>query len=103
MEIIIPHWAGGGVHTTVIVVCRRWLDEHGKLQAETRRFSTMPQDLDRLRDWLLASGCTASALESTAVSWQPVSNILEGDIKVWLVTAQPAKQLPGRKTDLKDA
>ena len=33
--------------------------------------------------------------------WIPVYNILEGHIKVWLVNAQHAKQVPGRKTDIK--
>ena len=30
-------------------------------------------------------------------------NVLEGYLKVWLVNAQHAKQVPGRKTDVKDA
>jgi len=32
-----------------------------------------------------------------------VYNVLEGYLKVWLVNAQHAKQVPGRKTDVKDA
>jgi transposase len=103
MEIILPNCAGGDVHKRFIVVCHRWLDEHGTLHTETRRFSTMTQDLERLRDWLVAAGCTDIALESTGVYWQPVFNILEGSVRVWLVNAQHAKQVPGRKTDLNDA
>src|ERR687886_550271 len=103
MEIIIPNCAGGDVHKKFIVVCRRWLDEHGKLHTESLRFSTMTQDLERLRDWLVATGCTDIALESTGVYWQPVYNVLEGHVHVWLVNAQHVKQVPGRKTDLNDA
>lgn len=103
MEIIIPNCAGGDVHKRFIVVCHRWLDEYGTLHTQTRRFSTMTQDLERLRDWLVAVGCTDIALESTGVYWQPVFNILEGSVRVWLVNAQHAKQVPGRKTDLNDA
>ncbi len=65
MEILIRNCAGGDVHKKFIVVCRRWLDEHDHVHTETRRFSTMTQDLERLRDWLVAAGCTDIAVEST--------------------------------------
>lgn len=103
MEIIIRNCAGGDVHKKFIVVSRRWLDEHDQFHTETRRFSTMTQDLERLRDWLVQTGCTDIALESTGVYWQPVYNVLEGHVRVWLVNAQHVKQVPGRKTDTKDA
>jgi transposase len=103
MEIIIRNCAGGDVHKKFIVVCHRWIDEHDHLHTETRRFSTMTQDLERLRDWLVAVGCTDIAIESTGVYWQPVFNVLEGHVRVWLVNAQHVKQVPGRKTDTKDA
>ena len=103
MEIIIRNCAGGDVHKKFIVVSRRWLDEHDQVHKETRRFSTMTQDLERLRDWLVQTGCTDIALESTGVYWQPVYNVLEGHVRVWLVNAQHVKQVAGRKTDQKDA
>jgi transposase len=103
MEIIIRNCAGGDVHKKFIVVSRRWLDEHDQLRTETRRFSTMTQDHERMRDWLVQAGCTDIALESTGVYWQPVYNILEGSLRVWLVNAQHVKQVAGRKTDTKDA
>src|SRR5919202_3934025 len=103
MEIILRNWGGGDVHKKFIVVARRWLDEREQLHTETRRFSTMTQDLERLRDWLVQTGCTDIALESTGVYWQPVYNVLEGHVHVWLVNAQHVKQVPGRKTDLNDA
>ena len=103
MEILIRNCAGGDVHKKFIVVCRRWLDDDGRVHQETRRFSTMTQDLERLRDWLVAAGCTDIALESTGVYWQPVYNFLECYVRVWLVNAQHVKQVAGRKTDVKDA
>jgi len=42
------------------------------------------------------------AMESTGVYWKPVFNILEGRFAVMLVNAQHIKQVPGRKTDVKD-
>jgi hypothetical protein len=37
------------------------------------------------------------------VYWQPIYNLLEGQVEVWLVNAHHVKQVPGRKTDVKDA
>jgi len=42
-------------------------------------------------------------MESTGVYWKPVFNILEGRCAVLLVNAQHLQQVPGRKTDVKDA
>ncbi|MBF6614904.1 MAG: IS110 family transposase, partial [Chloroflexi bacterium] len=46
---------------------------------------------------------THVALESTGVYWKPIFNLLEGDFTVWVLNAQHVKNLPGRKTDVKDA
>ena len=42
-------------------------------------------------------------MESTGVYWKPVFHLLEGRFEVMLVNAQHIKQVPGRKTDVKDA
>ena len=47
-------------------------------------------------------GVTHVAMESTGVYWKPVFNLLEGRFEVLLVNAQHIKQVPGRKTDVKD-
>ncbi len=49
-----------------------------------------------------AQGVTHVAMESTGVFWKPVFNILEGNFELLLVNAQHIKQVPGRKTDVKD-
>jgi transposase len=41
-------------------------------------------------------------MESTGVFWKPIWNILEGLLKVILVNARNIKNVPGRKTDVKD-
>jgi transposase len=41
-------------------------------------------------------------MESTGVYWKPVFNLIEGQAEVILVNAQHIKQVPGRKTDVKD-
>jgi len=41
-------------------------------------------------------------MESTGVSWKPVSNLREDDFTLLLVNARHVKAVPGRKTDAKD-
>jgi transposase len=41
-------------------------------------------------------------MESTGVYWKPVWNLLEGRFELMLVNARHIKQVPGRKTDVKD-
>jgi transposase len=54
-------------------------------------------------DWLLAWEVSHVAMERTGDYWKPVSNLLEGNIEVWLVNARHVHNVPGRKTDVKDA
>ena len=62
----------------------------------------MTDDLLQLLEWLVTAECSHAAIESTGVYWRPVFNILEGTIKVILVNAYHIKNVPGRKTDVRD-
>ena len=42
-------------------------------------------------------------MESTGVYWKPIWNILETRFQMVLVNARHIKQVPGRKTDVKDS
>jgi transposase len=57
----------------------------------------------QLSDWLAEGGVTQVAMESTGEYWKPVYNLLENNFELWLVNAHHIKQVPGRKTDVKDA
>ena len=46
---------------------------------------------------------THIAMESTGVYWKPLYNLLEGEFEILVVNAQHIKQVPGRKTDVRDA
>lgn len=64
----------------------------------------MVEDLLALADWLNESDCTHVVMESTGVYWKPVWNVLEAfDFELLLANAHHIKNLPGRKTDMKDA
>lgn len=93
--------AGLDVHKDSVYACVAKSQERG-VTKEVRSFGTTTQELLRLREWLEAEGVTHGAMESTGVYWKPVLNILEGALEVWLANATEVKNLPGRKTDVKD-
>ncbi len=62
----------------------------------------MTRDLLSCKSWLEAEGCTHAALESTGVYWKPIFNILEDSMQIILANARHIKNVPGRKTDVKD-
>jgi transposase len=55
-----------------------------------------------MRDWLLVSGCTVVAMESTGIYWRAVHAELEDYFELIVGNAQHIKNVPGRKTDVKD-
>jgi len=56
-----------------------------------------------MADWLAACGCTHVAMESTGVYWKPVWHVLEGHFVLVLANAMYVRNIPGRKSDVKDA
>lgn len=99
VDVLYTHCCGLDVHKKNVVACT--LTPEGK---EIRTFSTMTNDLIALGDWLKFKGCTHVAMESTASYWKPIYNLLElEEFKVMVVNAKHIKNVPGRKTDVKDA
>lgn len=98
MEIVHRCCAGLDVHAKTVAACLI-KEDGGK---EIRTFSTMTDDLLRLRDWVSSQGCSHVAIESTGIYWKPVFNILEDEVEVMLVNARHVKAVPGRKTDVRD-
>jgi transposase len=103
MDIVYPCCAGLDVHKKTVVACVRRQQPGGRLHKEVRTFGTMTADLLALADWLAHQGVTHVAMESTGVYWKPIWNILEGPFQLLLVNARHIKQVPGRKTDVKDS
>lgn len=102
MEALYRCCAGLDVHKDTVTACVRRVDERGRAREEIRTFGTMTGMLLALADWLLEAGVTHVAMESTGVYWKPVYHVLEGQFELLLVNAQHIKQVPGRKTDVKD-
>jgi transposase len=102
MQVVYQRCCGLDIHKKLIVACLLIWTSQG-MQKEIRTFSTMLDDLFRLRDWLKANECQVVAMESTGVYWKPIWNVLEEELELLLVNAQHLKAVPGRKTDVKDA
>jgi transposase len=101
MDVMHPRSAGIDVHKEMLMVCVRVL-EKGRVEESIRQFSTMTSDILAMADWFASLGVTHVAMESTGVFWKPIYNLLEGRFEVWLCNAHHIKQVPGRKTDVKD-
>lgn len=68
-----------------------------------RCFGCLTPELQSLARWLVACGIKTVALEATGVYWiAPMQVLEEYGLEVYLVDARQAKNLPGRKTDVKD-
>jgi transposase len=102
MDVIYRCCAGLDVHKQTVEGAVRRMEPDGRVQVEIRQFGTMTDDLLEMVEWLKAQGVTPVAMESTGVFWKPIYNILEGHFTVLLVNAHPVKQVPGRKTDVRD-
>lgn len=67
------------------------------------RFESFTEDIEALRDYLLLHKIKTVAMEATGVYWVILYEILEeSGLDVWLVDGKETKQVPGRKTDVKD-
>jgi transposase len=68
-----------------------------------RRFAAFTEDLMALVQWLLACGIRSVAMEATGVYWIPLHQLLsDAGIRVCLVNARHVKNVPGRKSDVRD-
>jgi transposase len=91
--------SGLDVHKDSVYLCI--LQEKGEKIEE--KFGTLTPDLLRLRETLLHYQVEEVAMESTSIYWIPIWNLLTADFEIKLVNPYFIKQLPGRKSDIKDA
>src|SRR5258706_1384514 len=67
------------------------------------RFGTMPDELLRMRAWIVEHQISDVVMESTGVYWMHVYELLESVTTPAVVNAAHVKKVPGRKTDINDA
>ena len=103
MEVQHPRCCGLDVHKATVVACVRLVID-GKAVKETRTFATTTANLIALSEWLTETKCTHVAMEATGVYWKPVWHILsDEDFELVLANAAHIKNMPGRKSNVKDA
>jgi transposase len=85
------------------VACLRTGSAGSTPRKEIRTFKTVRCELEAMREWLEAEGCTTVVMESTGIYWKPVYAVLEGHFELIVGNAQHIKNVPGRKTDVSDS
>jgi transposase len=102
MDLLYTRCAGLDVHPRSVSACAR-LVVNGQVSHEVRTFGCSTRELNEMADWLASVGCTHVAMESTGVYWKPVWHVLEGRFELVLANAMYVRNIPGRKSDVKDA
>jgi len=102
MEEIFDKCCGLDVHRDTIAACVM-IGNGRQKKKEIRTFSTFTNDIKALAKWLKSLGIYHVAVESTGIYWKPIFNVFDGDFDVILVNARHVKNVPGKKTDVKDS
>lgn len=90
---------GLDVHKDSIFVCV--LDESEKIYQN--KFGVLTTELEQMASILSEYGVEEVCMESTSIYWIPVWRVLEPYFDLKLVNPYFIRQLPGRKSDVKDA
>jgi transposase len=103
MDVVVERCAGLDVHRDDVVATvrvpgagrRRW-------DQQTRTFRATLGGLADLAAWLGEFGVTLVGMEA-GVYWKTVFQALEDRFECWLLNAHHLRNVPGRKTDVKDS
>jgi transposase len=108
MEAILERCAGIDVGKKIALVCVMTGPSNKAPTITIRTFATNVRDLEQLDHWLRETGCTHAVMESTGPYWnrehalEPTLRVLESSMTVVLANPRHLKNVPGRKTDVKD-
>lgn len=103
METIVERCCGLDVHQAVVVACVLIGEPGKRARKQVRSFRALSAELAQLRAWLTDEGVTHVAMEATGIYWVPVYAALEGAFDITVGNATHMKNVPGRKTDVKDS
>lgn len=67
---IVHRSAGLDVRQKTVVACLLWENQEGKLKEKVREFTTYPDQLQALADWLKSHAIELTVMESTGVYWK---------------------------------
>jgi transposase len=104
MDVVVERCAGLDVHRdNVVATVRVPSDDRRRWLHKTRTFKATLAGLADLKEWLSGFGVTLVGMEATGVYWKTVFYALEDRFECWLLNAQHLRNVPGRKTDVKDS
>lgn len=104
VEPMVKRCAGLDVHKRQVMGTVLLEQSDGQVQESTREFGTFRADRLALADWLNRLNIELVVMESTGIYWRSIFSTLEvAGLKAHLVNARHVKQVPGRKTDVKDS
>jgi len=104
MQAIYRVVAGLDVHRSLVVATVLAEQANGHVVSHTREFGGFRRDRRALVEWLGGHGVELAVMESTGIYWKSVYAHLEvAGIAALVVNAHHVKQVPGRKTDVKDS
>lgn len=92
--------AGLDIHKDTIYLC---VMNHEEAIIFQKTYGTLTPELHQMCADMVSNGVSEAAMESTATYWVPVWNALCESMSLKLVNPFFIKQLPGRKSDVKDA
>lgn len=104
MDVVVKRCAGLDVHRDNVVATVRVPSDDGRRWVQTTKtFRATMAGLAELREWLAGFAVTLVGMEATGVYWKTVFQALEERFECWLLNAQHMRNVPGRKTDVKDS
>lgn len=104
MQAILYCCCGIDVHKEVIEACI--LNGIDPPVEKREQFSNSPSGIKEFIEWLDNNDCYNVAMESTGVYWKPIYEAIESrtyNESIYVVNAHHMRNVPGRKTDKKDA
>jgi transposase len=104
MDIVHPRVAGIDVHKKIVWVAVRLPGTAaGERTVTVKSFKTFWRPLQKMARWLAELGVTDAAMEFTGIYWWPVYHALAAaGIEACVCNAAHMRNVPGRKTDIRD-
>ncbi|QDC17383.1 IS110 family transposase [Rhodococcus ruber] len=104
MDVVHPRCAGLDISKRDAKVCVRIQGRGRRPTSSTvTTWGAMTNQIQALREHLLAEQVTCVVMEATSDYWKPYYYLLEDALPVLLVNARQARNVPGRKSDVSDA
>jgi len=93
IEAVIERCAGIDVGRKFVVVCVMVGEAQAAPRYEIRKFLSLNNELEQLREWLHETGCTHVVMESTGSYWKPIFHLRHGMIRPSFIPPREIREL----------